>query len=205
MSDLMRNSSTCLLVLMLTPALCADDVKPQSLEGSPTPLSVAPLDHVVYPKDRPGWVQESTNFDTDAHTIVVVSGPSDSPEKSLEELSLMQRAAVSTYISGITDSAGQFDFYPITDKQIDRDLVVRRHSGEVTQGGMTKYEDAVELVFTEGKRAEIKESWTNVAVRERLGALGVTVFGGLVMLLCSSALTGVVSRRVERRDAALGS
>jgi hypothetical protein len=201
MSQLIRNSSTCFLVLMITPAIYADDVSTTTAQESPAPLSVAPLDHVEYPKDRPEWIKKSTDFDTEAHAIVVVSGPSDSAEQSKEELNWMAREAVSAYVTRITDAAGNDEFYSISEDEIDRDLVVRRYSGKLTKGDDTMYEEAVELVFTEGKRDEIKAAWTNVAVRERLGALGLMVFGGLVMLMCSSAVVGVVSRRAEQQDA----
>jgi len=200
MSQLMRSSSTCLMLLMLAPAAYAENAAAQTPEQSPQPLSVAPLDFIEYPEDRPAWVGHPTDFEEDTHTIVVVSGPCETPEESIAELKLMQRAAVSTYISRITDSGGEFDFYPISDESIDRQLVVRRYSGQVTQGDMTQYEDAVELAFTEEKRQEIKAAWNKLAVRDRLGALGVIVFGGLVVLLCSSALVGMASRRVERRE-----
>jgi len=200
MNDLLKHSSTCLLALMIAPVIYADDAQSSSADESPAPLSVAPLDHVVYPSDRPKWVEKSTDFDTEAHSIVVVSGPSETRQESEEELMLMARAAVSTYITELTDSAGYDEFYNVTDEEIERDLVVRRYTGTLTQGDSTRYEDAVELVFTETKRKEIKEAWANVAVRERLGALGLLVFGGLIMLMCSSAVVGVASRRVERQD-----
>lgn len=205
MSQLIKHSSTCFLALMIAPAILADDATKTTTtdDESPAPLSVAPLDHIVYPSDRPEWVKKTTDFDAKSHKIVVVSGPSDTREKSLEELNLMARVAVSAYITRITDSGGyEQDFYSISDYEIDNDLVVRRYEGTLTQGDTTMYEDAIELVFTEAKRDEIKSAFANVAVRERLGALGVLLFGGLVMLMCSSAVVGVVSRRVERQDSA---
>lgn len=201
MSQLMKNSSTCLMLLVLAPATFADNATSQDPEtAAAKPLSVAPLDYVEHPQDRPVWVSQPANFDQDTHFIVVVSGPSDTPEESIAELQLMQRAAVSTYVSQFTDSGGQHDFYRITDRDIDNELVTRRYSGELKQGDMTKYEHAVELAFTEQKRQQIAAAWKAVEVRDRLGALGVIVFGGLAVLLCSSALVGTISRRVERRE-----
>ena len=198
MSYMIRNSSTCLMLLFIVPAAYADSAAPS--DSDPKELSVAPLDHIEYPDDRPEWLNSSLGITKDTVRIVVVSGPCDSPEESLEELSLMQRAAVSTYISELTGSGAQYDFYPISDEEIDHEMVLRRYEGKVTQGDTTKYEHAVELCFTDEKRQEIKSSWQNVEVRDRLGALGVMTFGGLMMLMCSSALLGVFSRRVERRD-----
>jgi hypothetical protein len=158
------------------------------------------LDVIEYPQDRPAWVSQPLGIDQDSFSIVVVSGPCETRAESIEELRLMRRAAVSTYVSEVSESGGQYDFYPISDEEIDAELVKRRYSGTVTQGDMTMYEDAVELRFADEQRQEIQAAWTNVEVRDRLGALGVLVFGGLVMLICSSALVGVVSRRVERRE-----
>jgi hypothetical protein len=192
-----------LILLVLAPGTysVARADRPEATEPKETPkqLSVAPLDHVDYPSDRPEWIKQSLGFDTDAVRIVVVSGPCETPEESMEELELMQRAAVSTYVSRFSESNGH-DFYPISDEEIEHGLAVRRYSGEVMQGDTIKYEDAVELCFTQEKRDEIAAAWTNVEVRERLGAVGVMTFFGLAMLICSSALIGVFSRRIERRD-----
>jgi hypothetical protein len=188
------------MLLMLAPTLCAETTPAGETDDAPKPLSVAPLDHVEYPDDRPDWVESSLDIDGDSVHIVVVSGPCDTPEESLEQLKLMLRAAVSTYVSRITGSGGEFDFYPISDEQIDHELVVRRYEGTVVHEGTTKYEHAVELGFTDEKRQEIITSWNNVTVGDRLRALSGLVVGGLVMLMCSSALLGMFSRRAERRD-----
>lgn len=200
MSEVMRNGSTCLILLMLAPVVFADGSQSPLPDETPAPLSVAPLDVVDYPEDRPKWVSQPLEFDEDSFAIVVVSGPCETRQESIEELRLMRRAAVSTYVAQISESGGQYDFYPITDEEIDSELVKQRYSGTIIQGDMKMYEDAVELRFTDHHRREIKAAWKNVEVRDRLGALGVVVFGGLVMLICSSTLIGVVSRRVERRE-----
>ncbi len=200
MSEVIRNGSTCLILLMLAPIVFADGSQSNVPDESPAPLSVAPLDVINYPQDRPAWVSQSLGIDKDSISIVVVSGPCETRAESIEELQLMRRAAVSTYVSQVGESGGQFDFYPISDEEIDAQLVKQRYSGTVTQGDMTMYEDAVELRFADDQRQEIQAAWKNVEVRARLGAVGVLVFGGLVMLICSSALVGVVSRRVERRE-----
>ena len=197
MNHLLRNSSTCLMLIALAPLAFANS---DGEEAEPKELSVAPLDHVEYPKSRPEWVDPSLGFEKDAVRIVVVSGPCDTPEESAEELKLMSRAAVSTYISRLAESGGQYDFYDISDEEIEHELAVRRYSGTVMQGDSIKYEDALELCFTDEKRQEIAAAWQNVEVRDRLGAIGVMAFFGLVLLICSSAALGIVSRRIERRD-----
>ncbi len=200
MSHLLRNGSACLMMLAMAPTALAEHTH---LEGStvdaPKELSVAPLDHIEYPPSRPEWVDHSVEIDEHTTRIVVVSGPSDSSEESQQELKLMQRAAVSTYLSRLSDE-GQYDFYPITDEEIERELVTRRYGGELLQGDTTRYEHAVELRFDEHKRAEIAAAWNNVEVRDRLGAVGVLVFLGTTFLICTSFVVGMFSRRVERRE-----
>lgn len=198
MSEVVRNGSTCLMLLMLAPVVFADASDPPQ-EG-PAPLSVAPLDVIDYPEDRPAWVGQSPEFDHDSFSIVVVSGPCETRKESLEELRVMQRAAVLTYLSEVTESGGRHDFYPISDEEIEAELVTRRYSGTVTQGDMKMYEDAVEIRFSNDQRQEIQAAWKNSEVRDRLGALGLVVFCGLVLLISSSALVGMVSRRVERQE-----
>lgn len=200
MNDVVRNGSTCLVLLMLAPVVLADGSQAQLPDEGPTPLSVAPLDIIDYPEDRPEWVSQPLEIDKDAVSIVVVSGPCETREESVEELRMMRRAAVFTYVAQISESGGRYDFYPISDEEIDSELVKRRYSGTVTQGDMKMYENAVELRIADHQRQEIQSAWKNVEVRDRLGALGLVVFGGLVMLICSSALVGVASRRVERRE-----
>ena len=173
MSEILRNGSTCLIVLLLAPVLLADDAsQTEKTTKKPTKLSVAPLDQIDFPDSRPKWVGSSVEFNDDADTIIVVSGPCETAEESLEELKLMQRAAVSTYISRKTKSP-YFDFYPISDEEIERDLAIRSYQGEVMQGGTTRYEHAVELKFTQDKQEAIQHAWKQVEVRNRLGALGV--------------------------------
>lgn len=204
MSEFMRNSTTCLIVLMLAPVIVADDSSSKAdkaeVEKS-SELSVPPMDLITRPDDCPDWVANSVDYDEHADTIVVVSGPSETIEESIEELKLMRRAAISTYIASLTES-GNFDFYPISEEEIERDLVVRTYEGEVLQGDVTAYEHAVEMIFTDEKRQQIMAAWKNIEVRDRLGALGVLVFLGLSVLICSSAFLGLVCRRVARREQA---
>jgi hypothetical protein len=205
MSQVIRNGSTCLVLLLLTPVVYADATRTDTSASPdhadlPKELSVAPLDHIEYPDDRPEWISRAPTFDEDSFSIVVVSGPCETPEESLQELKLMQRAAVSTFVTRIAKSDGCFDFYPISDEVIDRELVTNRHAGQVTQGDMTKYEHAVEIRIPDARRQQIVNAWKNIEVRDRLGALGVVTFCGLVMLICSSALISTFGRRFERRE-----
>lgn len=167
-------------------------------------LSVAPLDHIVYPESRPDWLSDPPVSDSDVYRMVVVSGPRDTVEESEDELRVMQRAAVSTLVTQITGSDGRFDFYSPSDQQIERHLVKRRYAGEVTQGDQTRFEHAVEIEFSETDQRQVREAWRAVEVRDRLGVVGLFTFSGLTLLVCGSAVTGLVSRRAQRRAASAG-
>ena len=200
MSTTMRTGSAYLMLLALVPAGITAAATLDDADDSPKELSVAPLDHVVYPDSRPEWVTES--FEDEAFRIVVVSGPADTEEESQEEIRLMQRVAVSALVSKIADSDGLFDFYPISDEQIENEHVIRSYSGEVQQGSETKFEHAVELAFSRSQREDIRQAWRNLEVRDRLGAMGVISISSVFLLVCGSGITGLLSRRAQRREAA---
>ena len=170
-------------------------------DDSTAPLSVAPLDHVEYPDHRPDWVEPSVEGEDQVTTIVVGSGPSDSVEESLKELRVIRRAAIDTFVREVTGNADANTIYSISDEEMDRDLVTRRYEGEVTQGGSTKYEHAVELRLDADRRREILASLDNVEVGHRLSAIGVLTVGGLLTLMGSSALLGVVLRKTSKPEA----
>ncbi len=201
MNQMIPTSSACLVLMLLAPsaARAADENTKINSAKEPAPLSVAPLDHIEYPEDRPDWVSAAPSLKEFPHTWVVVSGPSDTPEESAADLKLMERAAIATYIKGLPGADGRFDFYPITDEWIENELVCRRYAGQLTEGGMERYEHAVELRFDKETQKQMLASLKNVEVRERLGAIGVLVFTGLIGLICSSAFVGMLSRRAERR------
>ena len=196
--------STILTVTLVLFGLMSDqawaDGDESKAEDSPQQLSVAPMDHIVYPEDRPAWVSDPLKQQGGEATFVVVSGPCDSPEESLRELNLMRRAALSTYVSRITSSFEAIEFYDISDERIDRDFVKRRYSGEITVGGTSQYEDAVEIRVTEFERKLILDAWQNLEVYRRLEVLGVTMLGGLAVLVVSSTAIGVVARRQDRKQ-----
>jgi hypothetical protein len=194
-------------ILVVTLILCGSMLDKASADGdgskgedSPKQLSVAPMDHIVYPDDRPTWVSDPVKQQDNEATFVVVSGPCDTPEESLRELNLMRRAALSTYISRITNYFGIKEFYDISDERIDQDFVMRRYSGEIIVGGTSQYEDAVEIRVTESERKLILDAWQNIEVFRRLQALGVAMFGGLAVLVVSSTAIGVVARRQDRKQ-----
>ncbi len=209
MTSLMHTGSVCLAALVLVSAATADDQtatvtndqasEPTSAEAV-TELSVPPLDIVEYPDDRPGWLEEAPDLESNTHTWVVVTNPCESYEQSAEQLAILRRAAVSSYVQGLTQTADA-DFYPVNDKWIESQLIVKDYQGSLVQGDVPMFEQAVMLEFTPRTQEEILAAANNLQVRQRLGKLAALVSLGLVLLIGSSSLLGIVSRRVERGSA----
>lgn len=199
MSTVTLKSPACMWLLTLIPASCLAAAA-LSQENGVKELSVAPLDHIEYPESRPAWVSDSPQTDGKSFRAVVVGSPSDSPEESQEALRWMQRAVVADMVSQIAQSDGRSDFYPLSDEEIERNLVTRQYVGEVTQGNRTRYEHAVEIEFLKAEQGRVRKAWQQVEVRHRLRWLGVATLSGLTLLIGSSVLTGFASRRTQRRD-----
>ncbi len=187
------------MFLLITAPVWSADAAVRVADGAkPAELSVAPLDHIAYPDDRPAWLSDKPSMGKSDCKIVVVSSPSDTIEESLEDLSWMQRAAIATYVASMVGAGGEFDFYAPSDEELERDIVTRRYTGELTQGDAKKFESAVELRFTQSKQAEIRAAWNNIEVGDRLKSLGGLTSLGLVFLMCSSGLIGIVGRRFAK-------
>ncbi len=165
-------------------------------------LSVAPLDHKIYPDDRPEWISAEPVLEGSRQLWPVVSLPSLTPDASQESLRVQMQIAVEAYINHLTDSSGkagqkiQFDDQYIADHLVNSQ---RRYSGVVTTSGGEMYEDAVELVFEEAFREQVRKQWRGVEVGERLAGLGVLGVGGLVMLLGLTSLLKVCNRGCKAR------
>jgi hypothetical protein len=181
-----------------------DKVASVTDDQDPQKLSVAPLDHIVYPESRPGWISDPVKQQGDEVTFVVVSGPCETSEESKREVKLMLRATLSTFIQNVTGSFGMDDFYQISDQRIDKDLTQRHYSGELMVGGNAQYEDAVEIRISKVERDRILNAWKNIEVVQRVKKLGVVAFGGFITLVVSSSAFGVAVRRRERKQSSPG-
>ena len=199
MTALLHSGSICLVAFVFVSTAAADNDVPDVPVGEiAKELSVPPLDHVEYPDDRPAWLEEAPDFDSDIHTWVVVTQPCDTDDECAEELAVLQRAAVSAYIRQLTGSA-DVDFYPVNDQWIESQLIVDSYTGTLTQSNTPMVEHAVKLEFSRSNQQKILAAWKNIEVRQRLGGLGVLVFLGLALLIGSSSVLGIISRRVERK------
>ena len=166
-------------------------------DQDPKELSVPPLDHVVYPKSRPAWIKDPVQQKNNIATFVVLSGPCETREESLQELKLMRHAALSTFIETVTGSVENTDIYSVSDEKFERDLIQRRYAGKLSVGGTTQYEDAVEIRISEAERNLIQKAWKNIKVTQRMITLGFMTCGGLITLMVSSTVFGAAIRRRE--------
>ena len=202
MSQVTPSCSACLVLLVLAQATApaADEAATRRPDAEPAPLSVAPLDQIQYPDDRPEWIDAATNLKQLPHCWTVVSGPSETSEESLKELRLLQRASVETYLKTLPGADGRVDFFPLTDEWIEDRLVDKEYAGLVIQEGLTKHENSADLRIDSDAKREMLAALKNDTVGQRLGALGVLTATGLLGLILSSALVGAFSRRADRRE-----
>lgn len=180
----------------------------ESSEDTSATLSVAPLDHVHYPADRPGWIDDEPVIDDESASIVAYSGVHDSVEAASDMLEVMTTAAVETIVRQRIDSRPNRldpDDIRLDPKWIQDRLVVRRYNGLVTIGGEAKHESAVLLRLDGDENEVIDLAIRNATVAERLAVLGVFGVGGLVSLLTGSIVFNGVSRHQSRRKRAAAS
>ena len=205
MSTMIRNSSTCFLMLLLAPAALADD-EPTEIKSadSAAELSVAPLDHVTYPEDRPEWVSDADNGKPftliDGNKIVIVSRLCETPIQCEELLMISAKVAADSFVINLVDFAVASDFYEFSDQEI-KELITNDYEVEALQGDVTMYQQTLELTFTPEKQLEIKQAFDNIEVKRRLRDMGGLLIGGLVALFGSSAVIGTMGRLGRRRTA----
>ena len=203
MNTMIRNSSACLMMLLLVPpAIASESVSdPESGEeendAESVELSEPPLDQVTYPDDRPEWVNEADNGKPytviDGNKIVVVSPLCDTSKQCEELLMISTRVAADQYVIDLVDFVADGTFYEFSDEEII-DLITRQYDGTAKQGDMDMYERALELTFTPEKQREIRAASKNIEVDRRLHRMGGFFLGGLVMLFGGSAAIGAIGR-----------
>jgi len=158
-------------------------------------LSVAPLDHVEYPPDRPSWLEREPDLQSEVHSWVVNSGGCETTDECEAQLEVLQRAAVSLYIRELT--GWTCDESWLNQDWIEQELVGRRYVGSLTVGDQSLTEQAVELQFDATTRGKIRQAARNDEVGERLRATGGFFVLGLVGLIFTGGVLGAVTRRVQ--------
>ncbi|KLU02525.1 putative transmembrane protein [Rhodopirellula islandica] len=164
-------------------------------------LSVAPLSHLIYPSDRPGWIDEPSKNDGDEYSVVVTSGPSDSVEEADELLVVYARGAVQSYVDALMsqhDWATAPEMIPLDVDWIRDELVVRRYEGSVQVGDETKYEKAILIRIEPDDKKVVEMAIADRQLRERLTATGIVILGGFTLLVGGSIVLGGLASRQQR-------
>lgn len=168
-------------------------------------LSVAPMDHVQYPPDRPNWIDDDPIIESDSASIVAYSGIQDTEAAADDMLEVMTTAAVETVVRHRLDSVTQSidpEQVQLDRRWIEDRIVVRRYAGEATIGGETKYECAVLLRLSGEENQVIAEAIANAQIAERLAVVGIASLGGFACLVGGSVVFGGLSRRRSNRKPA---
>ncbi len=182
-----------------------DDRTPRSAEQKTT-LSVAPLDQVGYPLDRPVWIEEHrvpTQPNEGADLLISVSsGPASSPEIAAEMMEVMARGAVENMLEQMVLDGP--DVIPIDQIHVDMDwvrdeLISRRYEGTVGTGDGVRYESACLLRMNSAERRKLSESIQSYRLQGRLSVVGVVALLGFAGLLAGSTGLGWLAGRQTQK------
>lgn len=211
MSQVIQSGSACLVMLFVATAVtyaeAASDDSPKESENRVadvaeelTELSVAPSTHVEFPENRPQWLDAPPTLDGDVHVWSVVCTGRETVKRCDADLKDLRRAAVGSYIQFLTGSVSD-ETFPINDDWIENELITDRYVGTCVIGDTELKEVAIRLEFDQDTQKKILASHRNREVGERLAATGAFIGFGFVLLICASSLLGIVSRRVQKREA----
>ncbi|MFG0268219.1 MAG: hypothetical protein ACF8AM_24135 [Rhodopirellula sp. JB055] len=182
----------------------ADDevkVEAERDEDDAAELSVAPLSHLIYPVDRPGWIEEpikNAGGPSEEYSMVVTSGPSGSVEEADELLDVYARAAVQSYVDTLYaqhDWATEPEMIPLDIDWIRDELVVRRYEGSVQVGDETKFEKAVLIRIEPEDQHVLETAIADRQLRERLAATGIVILVAFTLLVGGSIVLGGLASR----------
>lgn len=171
-----------------------------------SPLSVAPLDQVDYPLDRPSWIEEhrvpSQLSDGADLLISVSSGPASSPEIAAEMLDVMARGAVENVLEQMAQDGPEV--IPSEQIQVDMDwvrdeLISRRYDGTVGIGDEVRYESACLLRINSAEQRKLAESIQSYRLRGRLSIVGVVALMGFAGLIAGSTGLGWLASRQTQK------
>lgn len=175
--------------------------------ASSTELSVAPLDHIDYPLDRPHWIDDTGDTVEAGHDdtvlIAVTSGPSPSPAAALEAMEVMARGAVENYVEHL--SRGFSERIDADEIKVDMDwirdeLIARHYEGTVQTGETLQYESACLLQIGKTQQQTLEQLIQNQRLKHRLAAVGILGLLSLLALLGGSVVFGWAS--APRKNAA---
>lgn len=180
-------------------------VEVENKENMAAELSVAPLSHLIYPDDRPGWIDEPITNDGEDFSLVVVSGPSASVEEADELIGVYARGAVQSYVDELVSGqewATEPEMIPLDIDWIRDELVVRRYEGTVQVGEETQFEKAVLIRIEPDDKRVVETAIADVKLKERLAATGIVILGGFALLVGGSIVLGGLASRQKQPTAA---
>lgn len=202
------------VMVSLTPCSAAfgdDDKKVDThpakvISKSSSKLSVAPLDHVDYPLERPGWIEEhrvpvAPNEGGDL-LISVSSGPAASPEIAAEMMEVMARGAVENYLEQMTQDGAEpvpADEIEVAPDWLREELISRRYDGTVGSGDEVRYESACLLRISAEEQQKLTESIQNYRLQRRLSTVGVVALVGFAGLVSAAVGLGWLASRQQRK------
>ncbi|WP_182867757.1 hypothetical protein [Stieleria mannarensis] len=197
MRTLFPAASACFVVAFVASIGLAESSIESAPERGDEPkraeLSVAPMDHVTYPDDRPAWIETEPDLQSPVHRWVVTTSGSETMELCEAELEVLKPAAVALYIKETTGWV--CDDAMLDPQWIEDELVERRYVGTLQMGDRTLHEIAVELTFDAEDRKRIRRAMNNSVVGERMRATAGLLALGLIGLCLSGGVLGVFSRR----------
>lgn len=177
-----------------------------AVADSSSKLSVAPLDHVDYPLDRPVWIEEHRIPVTPSNggdlLISVSSGPAATPGIAAEMMEVMARGAMENYL----EQMAQNDAEPVPADRIEvaadwlrEELISRRYDGTVGSGDEVRYESACLLRISDEEQQKLAESIQNYRLMARLSNVGVIALLGFTGLLGGAFGLGWLASRQQAR------
>lgn len=161
-------------------------------DSKPFELSVPPIEHTIYPADRPGWVRNEPDFESDVHTWVVTTTAYETTKRCESELEELRRAAIALYIkqqTGWVCDEGTFN------EDWIEELTARRYVGSLVRGDQDLREIAVELRFDRAAQEKIRMAFREAQLGDRLRTTGGLFALGLVGLCCTGGVLGLLGRR----------
>tara|TARA_R110002072_G_scaffold6176_5_gene37015 strand:+ start:1197 stop:1835 length:639 start_codon:yes stop_codon:yes gene_type:complete len=185
-----------------------DEVKAElePKENETAELSVAPLSHLIYPDDRPGWIDEPIANDGKDYSLVVTSGPSSSIEEADELIGVYARGAVQSYVDELVSEqewATEPEMIPLDINWIRDELVVRRYEGVVQVGDEQQFEKAILIRIEPDDKKVFETAIADMKLKERLAATGIVILGGFSLLVGGSIVLGGLASRQKQPTAAV--
>ena len=173
--------------------------EPPTPPAEPPTLSVAPIDHLTYPPERPAWVDVENDLEGKTHRWIVRTPPCDSREECDDRLAIALWAEMENYTAQLVGTTDVDGLLSIEDEEVLKQLVARRYDGTLSQGNLPAFESVLELQIGPEFQAGLQRAWQNREVRQRLGAVGVLVTGGWLALMTVAGITAGVSRHRATR------